>query len=119
MKFSYILLYVALAVIVIVVHIARRRMQERAHQAALKEATDAGIELPSLHPIIDPVRCVGSSACAIACPEQAIGIIRGKAVLVNPAHCIGHGACLAACPVDAITLVFGTEKRGIDIPLVQ
>ena len=30
----------------------------------------------------------------------------------------GHGACLTACPVDAIQLVFGTEKRGMDIPFV-
>jgi thioredoxin reductase len=53
-----------------------------------------------------------------ACPEQALGIVNGKAVLINPAHCIGHGACAAACPVESISLVFGTEKRGIDIPNV-
>ena len=40
-------------------------------------------------------------------------------MLVQPDHCIGHGACEAACPVEAITLVFGTEKRGIDIPQVK
>jgi thioredoxin reductase len=38
---------------------------------------------------------------------------------VNPAHCIGHGACKTACPHSAIELVFGTEKRGVDIPLVK
>jgi len=38
---------------------------------------------------------------------------------VNGAACIGHGACAAGCPHDAITLVFGTEKRGIDIPQVS
>jgi thioredoxin reductase len=54
-----------------------------------------------------------------ACPEQALGIVRGKAVLIQPDHCIGHGACEAACPLEAIQLVFGTEKRGIDIPLVK
>jgi len=120
MQLSYILVYVALAVAVVVVHVLRRRMKDRAHEAALKEAMEAGMaEPPSLHPIIDPVRCVGSAACEKVCPEEAIGIIRGKAVLVNPTSCIGHGACLAACPVDAIKLVFGTEKRGIDIPAVQ
>ncbi|MFO0766034.1 MAG: NAD(P)-binding domain-containing protein [Nitrospiraceae bacterium] len=45
--------------------------------------------------------------------------MKGKAVLVAPDHCIGHGACESACPVEAITLVFGTEKRGIDIPHVK
>jgi thioredoxin reductase len=54
-----------------------------------------------------------------ACPEQAIGIIKGKAVLTNGSACIGHGACLTACPVEAIKLVFGTEKRGVDIPSVS
>lgn len=37
---------------------------------------------------------------------------------MNPAACIGHGACAAVCPFDAIRLVFGTEKRGVDIPQV-
>ncbi|MFO0733264.1 MAG: NAD(P)-binding domain-containing protein [Nitrospiraceae bacterium] len=61
----------------------------------------------------------GSGACVKACPERALGIVKGKAVLVAPDHCIGHGACESACPVEAITLVFGTEKRGIDIPHVK
>jgi ferredoxin len=46
-------------------------------------------------------------------------MIKGKAVLINPTHCIGHGACATACPHDAITLVFGTSKRGMDIPQVN
>ena len=46
-------------------------------------------------------------------------MINGKAELIEPSHCIGHGACKTACPCDAITLVFGTEKRGIDIPNVN
>jgi thioredoxin reductase/ferredoxin len=77
------------------------------------------MEPPSLHPVIDSTRCIASSACVKACPEDALGIINNKAELINAAHCIGHGACLPACPVEAITLVFGTEKRGIDIPQVM
>jgi thioredoxin reductase/NAD-dependent dihydropyrimidine dehydrogenase PreA subunit len=69
--------------------------------------------------VIDLGKCCGSGACITACPEKAIGLINGKAVLVNPTHCIGHGACLPACPMKAITLVFGTEKRGVDIPFVK
>jgi thioredoxin reductase len=46
-------------------------------------------------------------------------MVRGKAMLVNGSACIGHGACRPACPVEAISLVFGTEKRGIDIPNVS
>jgi thioredoxin reductase len=48
-----------------------------------------------------------------------LGIVSGKAELINPTHCIGHGACRDACPVGAISLVFGTEKRGMDIPHVS
>jgi thioredoxin reductase len=47
-----------------------------------------------------------------------LGIVHGRAELVSPGDCIGHGACKAACPVDAIQLVFGSERRGVDIPLV-
>ena len=76
------------------------------------------MEPPSLHPVVDTTRCMGSGACVKSCPEKALGVVDGKAVLINAAHCIGHGACAAACPVEAIKLVFGTEKRGIDIPNV-
>ena len=48
-----------------------------------------------------------------------LGLINGKAVLVGPTECIGHGACKIVCPFDAITLVFGTEKRGVDIPVLK
>lgn len=75
--------------------------------------------LSCLHPVLDLDVCMGSGACAKACPENAIGIIKGKAVLVNPTHCIGHAACAPACPVGAIRLVFGTAKRGIEIPYVS
>ncbi len=90
-----------------------RRMQRASEAAGLTEPA-------SLHPLIDPVRCVGSGACVRACPEQdVLGLIDGRAALVNPTRCIGHGACAAACPMDAITLVFGTAQRGVDIPVVK
>jgi NAD-dependent dihydropyrimidine dehydrogenase PreA subunit len=62
---------------------------------------------------------MGSGACVRACPEKALGVIKGKGILINPSHCIGHGACAPACPVGAIKLVFGTAKRGMDIPQVD
>jgi len=100
-----------------------RRIHGREHRAreAREAARQAGLGEPaSLHPIIDPVKCVGCGSCAEACPEgNVLGVIEGKGQLVNPSHCIGHGACMTACPVDAITLVFGTQKRGVDIPLVK
>jgi len=98
----------------------RRAVSQKNSLAALELAQATGLNEPaSLHPIIDYNRCIGCGSCASACPEQhVLGVIDGKARLINASHCIGHGACRVACPVDAITLVFGTEKRGVDIPFV-
>jgi thioredoxin reductase (NADPH) len=104
----------------VAIHVVRRRRQEAAHARELATAIKAGLTEPvSLHPVIDPLRCIGSASCVNTCPERALGIIDGKARLTNPAACIGHGACAAGCPVEAITLVFGSERRGVDIPLVS
>ncbi len=95
--------------------------QERASVAVREAAVrDRMTEPPSLHPVIDPLACIGCGACVDACPEQSVlGLIEGKAELVAPAKCIGHGACKAACPTDSIALVFGTETRGVDIPALS
>jgi thioredoxin reductase/NAD-dependent dihydropyrimidine dehydrogenase PreA subunit len=112
--------YLAVAVFATAWYLWRRGRRERAHAAARSAAEQAGlIEPPSLHPVVDSRRCIGSGGCVHACPERALGIVGGKAVLVHAAACIGHGACHAACPVEAITLVFGTERRGVDIPAVS
>jgi thioredoxin reductase (NADPH) len=99
--------------------IARKRAESRSRRVR-DEAHAAGLSEPaSLHPIIDPTLCVGCKACLNACPEgDILGLINGKAELVEPSNCIGHGACKTACPRGAISLVFGTEKRGIDLPYV-
>jgi thioredoxin reductase (NADPH) len=93
----------------------------RTATATKKQAIKAGLSEPaSLHPIIDPNLCLGCGACTLACPEgDILGLIKGKAQLIKPSNCIGHGACKTACPFDAISLVFGTEKRGVDIPLLK
>lgn len=97
----------------------QRRRQQR-NQVALEQIRAAGLTEPaSLHPLVDPARCIGCGSCVTACPEgNVLGLINKKVALINPTHCIGHGACRTACPMEAITLVFGTEQRGVDIPLV-
>lgn len=115
-----ILLYGAAFAAILYWYIRSRNAKLAEHARQLEESVEAGLtEPPSLHPVIDPNRCIGSGACVQACPEHALGIVKGKAVLVNASHCIGHGACEVACPVQAIKLVFGTEKRGMDIPQVK
>ena len=100
--------------------IARKRMRERKTAGWLRESRAAGLtEPPSLHPIIDPVMCIGCGGCVEACPEKSVlGLVDGIAVLVEPTSCIGHGACKTACPSDAIRLVFGSSSRGVDLPVV-
>jgi thioredoxin reductase (NADPH) len=117
---SYVLLLVAVVVSTLLIYTRRHKRTELAHKEDLARSLAAGLAEPqSLHPVVDHSRCIGSGSCVRACPEEAIGIIDGKAVLTNGAACIGHGACLSACPVEAIKLVFGTEKRGVDIPNVR
>jgi len=117
---STVLLYGApLAVVFVVYAVSRHRAQARA-AAQLQESVVAGLNEPvSLHPVINPDLCLASGVCVRACPEEALGIVAGKAVLVNASACIGHGACAPACPTEAIKLVFGTERRGVDIPEVK
>ncbi len=105
-------------------YLALVRRRERAAIRAAEEALAASMtEPPTLHPVIDLNKCIGCRSCVAACPEQhshaVLGMIRGKAWLVGPSNCIGHGECKTACPEDAIELVFGTSRRGIDIPLVK
>ena len=117
---NYLYLYLLVIGLIVVFYIRRHRRIHTAHSVQLNESIASGLaEPPSLHPVVDLSRCMGSGACVKACPERALGVVNGKAVLINAAHCIGHGACLDACPVEAIKLVFGTEKRGVDIPNIS
>ncbi len=112
--------YAAPLAFALLFHVHCRRRRELASVAVMQQSVETGMtEPPSLHPVVNPALCCGAGACVSACPEQALGIVNGKARLVNPTVCIGHGACAAACPVEAIKLVFGTETRGIDIPYVK
>jgi thioredoxin reductase (NADPH) len=102
----------------------KRRVLEVNSAQTWNEAQQTGMTQPaSLHPVIDPLKCIGCESCVHACPEfpahQVLGIIKNKATLVSPTDCIGHGACKTVCPVDAISLVFGTAERGVDIPTVN
>ncbi len=95
-------------------------MRTRRNRELLQHNRAAGLaEPPSLHPHIDPARCIGCGACVRACPEaDVLGLVGRTAMLIEPWACVGHGVCRDACPTAAITLVFGTPTRGIDVPVL-
>jgi thioredoxin reductase (NADPH) len=113
-------LYAIPLMLILWLHVHHRQEREARAQAILRESIETGLtDPPSLHPIVDPNLCMGSGACVEACHEGNLGIVNGKAHLINPSACIGHGYCAAACPVEALKLVFGTERRGVEIPYVK
>jgi thioredoxin reductase (NADPH) len=98
----------------------RMRRRERFTEVAVMKAREYGLHEPAtLHPLVDPDRCIGTGGCVDACPEGVLGFRNGQAIAVAPASCIGHGLCERACPVEAIELVYGTATRGVDIPRVK
>jgi thioredoxin reductase (NADPH) len=126
LTFDPILAFYAVPLVVVwTLYLGMRKKVDARSRSTQAEAKEAGLTEPaSLHPLIDPVKCLGCGACVRACPEVAsghpvLGIIDDRAELIQPASCIGHGACKAACPTGAITLVFGTETRGVELPIVK
>jgi thioredoxin reductase/NAD-dependent dihydropyrimidine dehydrogenase PreA subunit len=111
----------SLVAFIVGIFIYRRSVQHERDTERLEDSVIQKLHIPpSLHPVIDPKRCIGSLSCIQVCPEgDILGNVNGKAVLIVAANCIGHGKCAMECPVDAISLVFGTAERGIDLPEVN
>lgn len=108
---------VILVVFVLPAYLAFRK-EERIAIAELDKAEKAGRREPvSIRPWVDEGKCMGSGMCVTACPEhRVLQVLDGQAQLVNASLCVGHGACVRACPTRALELVFGSERRGVDIP---
>ncbi len=118
-----VLLYAVPLLVILIFHFWSRAKKHNSARKVHEEAIASGMTEPaSMHPVVNHALCLGCGTCVKACPERSksvLGVINGKAHLINPTHCIGHGACKTACPFSAIELVFGTEKRGVDIPQVD
>lgn len=120
-KQAMLVIYLVPTLLIWLVYYRNKLSTSAVNRAFHDDAVEAGLVEPvSLHPVINPNRCIGCASCVFACPENrkepVLGIINSKSVLINPTQCIGHGACKKACPTDAISLVFGTETRGVEIP---
>jgi len=112
---------IALALAFVVPFVARLRRKEAETREAEARALRYGLHEPvTMHPVVDTTVCIGSGACVAACPEvDVLGLVDGQARAVSPGRCVGHGLCERSCPVEAIQLVFGSEKRGVDLPRIQ
>jgi thioredoxin reductase (NADPH) len=110
-----------LVAVVLFPFLSRQRKREASSREAEVESLRYGLHEPvSLHPVIDPAGCILTGSCIDVCPEDEVfGLIDGRVKVISPARCIGHGLCERSCPMDAIQLVFGTEKRGVDIPRIR
>lgn len=56
--------------------------------------------------------CLGYGDCAAACPEKAIKVVDGVAI-VNPAACVGCGICANTCPKHVIAIVPAKAKHHV------
>jgi thioredoxin reductase (NADPH) len=112
---------VGLVLLVLLPFYLRQRNLEHVTAEAEELAKRHGLNEPlSLHPVVDVGACIGTGNCVSVCPEgDVLGFRHGQAFVVSPARCIGHGLCERACPTEAIQLVFGSAKRGVEIPRIK
>jgi len=110
----------ALALVTIVPYLIFEKLRSKKVRRQIVEARETGMGEPiTIHPKVDRAICIGSGACVKACPEKTVlGMVEHKSMTICSSQCVGHGACARACPVGAIELVFGSERRGVDIPEV-
>lgn len=112
---------VMVAVVGVFLYSSSRTRRQASDTSTLATSQAQGLDVPvSLSPVIDPDICIGSLACVRACPEgDVLGLVRDRGAVIKASRCIGHGYCAQECPVNAISLVFGSAKRGIDLPVLE
>lgn len=111
------MIFLLLIVTIAVPYWKKTHRQQKQAKLAREKSVKAGLHEPAtLHPHIDLLRCIGCAACVRACPEDALGIVNGRAAVVHGVRCVGHALCAEACPVSGITMGFGKPQQGMEIP---
>jgi ferredoxin len=76
--------------------------------------TDRQPEFPI--PNIDASHCSGCAICVRICPNHALMMKDGIAVVANPHDCTYAGHCERICPVQAISrpfqIIFSPKSQG-------
>jgi MinD superfamily P-loop ATPase len=68
---------------------------------------------------IDPAKCNACGLCIPKCPEGALLIIDGKAVMVSDLYCDGLGACIGHCPQGAIDIVVREAEKYSEVDVLE
>ena len=70
-------LFYLLPVIFILIYHSRAKKEHKSSHKTFTETIEAGLTEPaSLHPVIDPGKCLGCGSCVSACPEgKILGLI--------------------------------------------
>ena len=57
-------------------------------------------------PQIDAAKCIGCELCIKLCPNQALALLNGIAIVAKPKACDYTGVCQEICPSQAINLTY-------------
>ncbi len=111
-------IFLVLIVLIVFPYLRKTKRKEREAIHTKNLAVDVGGQRPvGDHPLIDVTLCIGCSSCVDACPEHALGLVKGRSELVYPAKCVGHSICRDACPVGAITITRENNSQRADVPI--
>jgi uncharacterized Fe-S center protein len=71
-----------------------------------------------LKPQVDIATCIGCGNCAKWCPQNAIAVVNGKAI-IDGAKCYGCGECLITCGPKAIKVRWDSTAESMQEKMIE